>query len=78
MTETSKGVLRPREVECPNCGAQFSFRRASVPRFDALGFESYLFDCKSCRVLLTGVVHPYDGTLLVQRTVPDHRPGQRA
>jgi hypothetical protein len=74
MTETRKGELRLRKVECPNCRMQFLFRRARVPRFDAHGFESYLFDCKSCRVLLTGVVHPYHGTLLVQRTVPDFRP----
>jgi hypothetical protein len=51
MTETRKEALRLREVECPNCRMQFLFRRARVPRSDAQGFESYLFDCKSCRVL---------------------------
>ncbi len=65
MTETNK---RLREVECPKCKARFPFHRVRVPHFDSHGFESYVLDCKSCGASFTGVVDPYDGTLLLSAT----------
>jgi hypothetical protein len=61
MIETNKEASRLRVVECPKCKARFSFRRPRKPRFDAEGFESYVLDCNSCRVLLTVIIDPYDG-----------------
>jgi hypothetical protein len=65
MAETIKEALRLREVECPGCSARFLFRRTRPPTFDNSGFESYILDCKSCRILLNGVIDPFSGTLVL-------------
>jgi len=62
---TTKHSSRLRPVTCPSCKAQFQFRRAAIPRFDAHGFESYGFLCESCRISLIGVIDPLDGALLL-------------
>jgi hypothetical protein len=63
--EIKRKTPRRREVECPRCKGRFSFRRANTPYFDAAGFESYQLDCRFCRVVLTGIIDPFDGTLLL-------------
>ncbi len=52
-------------LACPACSTGLTFYRSSTPRIDACGFESYSFECKECRTLLTGIVDPFDDTLLL-------------
>ena len=67
-TRPRKEAPRLRNVECPKCKGRLSFRRARAPRFDSHGFESYQLNCKHCGASLTGIIDPYDGTLLLTTT----------
>jgi hypothetical protein len=64
-TESDKETRLLCEVECPSCGAQFLFRRSRYPRLDSSGFESYELTCRFCETRLSGVIDPFDGTLLL-------------
>jgi hypothetical protein len=68
LSEQNERVLRLSHVECPNCCASILFRRVSIPHIDEMGFESYAFDCNSCRACLDGIIDPCDGTLLLSIT----------
>ncbi len=52
-------------VACPACSARLAFRRNSLSRIDACGFESYSLECKECGVPFAGIVDPFDDTLLL-------------
>jgi hypothetical protein len=55
----------PQQIECPQCHARRAFQRASAPRLDSSGFESYQLQCQNCHVALVGIVDPFDGKLLL-------------
>jgi hypothetical protein len=65
MPTKTKEAARLRQVECPKCHAQFLFRLPSRLHFDSHGFESYVLDCKRCRLVLNGIIDPFDGALLL-------------
>jgi hypothetical protein len=52
-------------VTCPKCKSRSKFIRPTVPDIDSCGFESHSFRCESCASLLTGIIDPSDGELLV-------------
>ena len=51
-------------VACPKCGARFTFCRSPDPQIDNCGFECYSLKCEECNVPLSGILDPYDETLL--------------
>jgi len=59
------GPTMQRDVECPECKARLTFRRAKLPQFDSSGFEYYELECENCRALLHGIIDPYDGTVFL-------------
>ena len=67
---------------CPNCKAGSKLRRATVPQIDSCGFESYSFQCESCKSSLAGIIDPLDGELLVSLLEPtswcEHSSPERA
>jgi hypothetical protein len=52
-------------VACPNCHAQLTALRSSVPVIDACGFESLSLVCEQCGAALAGIVDPADDALLL-------------
>ena len=52
-------------VACPTCDARFTFSRSDAPDIDACGFESYRLACDECGAALTGIIDPFDDTLLL-------------
>jgi hypothetical protein len=60
-------IADARLVACPQCQAQLAFCRSRAPEFDACGFESYQFDCKTCGAPLAGIIDPADETLLLTK-----------
>jgi hypothetical protein len=57
--------LQKRFVKCPNCEAQLALRRTAKARFDSRGFMSCKLSCEHCRIFMTGIIDPFDGSLLV-------------
>ena len=55
---------------CPNCKTGSKLRRATVPQIDSCGFESYFFQCESCKRSLAGIIDPLDEELLVSLLEP--------
>jgi hypothetical protein len=53
-------------VECPNCRSPVPFRRANNPILDSAGFETYNLLCVSCQKRFSGIIDPYDDSLLVE------------
>jgi hypothetical protein len=52
-------------IGCPKCTARLTFYRGLAARIDACGFESYSLECEECGAPLTGIVDPFDDTLLL-------------
>ena len=53
-------------IECPKCRSPIPFRRSNNPIIDGSGFEIYDFLCASCRKRFSGIIDPYDDSLLVE------------
>jgi hypothetical protein len=51
-------------VECPNCRSLVPFRRTNNPITDSAGFETYQLFCAGCRERFSGIIDPYDNSLL--------------
>ena len=45
---------------CPKCGVGLRLLRSSIPQIDSCGFESYSFQCESCKSSLAGIIDPMD------------------
>ena len=55
---------------CPNCETGSKFFRTKNPQIDSCGFESYSFQCESCKRSLAGIIDPLDKELLVSLSEP--------
>ncbi len=64
LADLTKALALPI-LACPACSARLAFRRNSMSRIDACGFESYSLECKECGVPFAGIVDPFDDTLLL-------------
>jgi len=53
-------------IECPKCRSPIPFRRSNNPIIDSSGFQIYEFLCASCRKRFSGIIDPYDDSLLVE------------
>jgi hypothetical protein len=53
-------------VECPYCRSPLPFRRTRNPIIDSTGFETYQLFCAGCRERFSGIIDPYDHSLLVE------------
>jgi len=52
-------------ASCPKCKVSLKLLRSSIPQIDSCGFESYSFQCESCKSSLAGIIDPLDEELLV-------------
>jgi hypothetical protein len=50
---------------CPKCRVSLKLLRSSIAQIDSCGFESYPFQCESCKSSLVGIIDPMDEELLV-------------
>jgi hypothetical protein len=57
-------------ASCPNCRVSMSLLRSSISQIDSCGFESYSFQCESCKSSLAGIIDPMDEELLVSLLEP--------
>ena len=57
-------------VTCPKCKIGSKLLRSSIPQIDSCGFESYSFQCESCKSSLAGIIDPMDEELLVSLLEP--------
>ena len=55
---------------CPKCRVGLRLLRSSIPQIDSCGFESYSFQCESCKSSLAGIIDPMDEELLVSLIEP--------
>ena len=55
---------------CPKCKVSLKLLRSSIPQIDSCGFESYSFQCESCKSSLAGIIDPMDEELLVSLLEP--------
>jgi hypothetical protein len=55
---------------CPKCRVSLKLLRSSVPQIDSCGFESYFFQCESCKSSLAGIIDPMNEELLVSLLEP--------
>ena len=55
---------------CPKCRVSLKLLRSSIPQIDSCGFESYSFQCESCKSSLAGIIDPMDEELLVSLIEP--------
>jgi hypothetical protein len=55
---------------CPKCRVGLRLLRSSIPQIDSCGFESYSFQCESCKSSLAGIIDPMDEELLVSLLEP--------
>ena len=55
---------------CPKCKVSLKLLRSSIPQIDSCGFESYSFQCESCKSSLAGIIDPMDEELLVSLIEP--------
>jgi hypothetical protein len=55
---------------CPKCRVSLKLLRSSIPQIDSCGFESYFFQCESCKSSLAGVIDPMNEELLVSLIGP--------
>ena len=55
---------------CPKCRVSLKLLRSSVPQIDSCGFESYFFQCESCKSSLAGIIDPMSEELLVSLIEP--------
>jgi hypothetical protein len=55
---------------CPKCRVSLKLLRSSIPQIDSCGFESYSFQCESCKSSLAGIIDPMDEELLVSLLEP--------
>ena len=58
---------------CPKCRVSLKLLRSSIPQIDSCGFESYSFQCESCKSSLAGIIDPMDEELLVSLLEPTIR-----
>jgi len=63
--DESSAISAIHVIACPNCTARLTFCRSRTPQIDACGFESYSLECGECGAPLTGIVDPFDDTLLL-------------
>jgi len=57
--------LGAQAAACPRCGAHFVLCRSAYPFIDACGLESYILACQECGASLSGIVDPFDDTVLI-------------
>ena len=57
-------------VTCPKCKTRSKFFRATIPQIDSCGFESYFFQCESCKSPLAGIIEPIEEKLVVSLLEP--------
>ena len=57
-------------VTCPKCKTCSKLFRATIPQIDSCGFESYFFQCESCKSPLAGIIEPIEETLVVSLLEP--------
>src|ERR1700722_5452284 len=55
---------------CPKSRVSLKLLRSSIPQIDSCGFESYSFQCESCKSSLAGIIDPMDEELLVSLLEP--------
>jgi hypothetical protein len=55
---------------CPKCRVSLKLLRSSIPQIDSCGFESYFFQCESCKSSLAGIIDPMNEELLVSLLEP--------
>jgi hypothetical protein len=55
---------------CPKCRVSLKLLRSSIAQIDSCGFESYSFQCESCKSSLAGIIDPMDEELLVSLIEP--------
>jgi len=55
---------------CPKCRVSLKLLRSSIAQIDNCGFESYSFQCESCKSSLAGIIDPMDEELIVSLTEP--------
>ena len=55
---------------CPKCRVSQKLLRSSIPQIDSCGFESYFFQCESCKSSLAGVIDPMNEELLLSLIGP--------
>ena len=60
----------PIIAKCPTCKTGSKLRRATFPQIDSCGFESYFFQCDSCKTSLAGIIDPMNEELLVSLLEP--------
>ena len=69
-------IVRPHDNSiiaiCPSCKTGSNLRRA-FPQIDSCGFESYHFQCQSCKSYLAGIIDPINQELLVSLLEPTNR-----
>jgi hypothetical protein len=58
---------------CPKCRVSLKLLRSSIPQIDSCGFESYVFQCESCKSSLGGIIDPMNDELLVSLLEPTRR-----
>jgi hypothetical protein len=63
----------PIIAKCPTCKTGSKLRRATFPQIDSCGFESYFFQCDSCKTSLAGIIDPMNEELLVSLLEPTSR-----
>jgi hypothetical protein len=57
-------------ASCPNCRVSLKLLQSLIPQIDSCGFESYSFQCESCKSSLAGIIDPLDEELLVSLIEP--------
>ena len=57
-------------LTCPKCKTCSKLFRATIPQIDSCGFESYFFQCESCKSPLAGIIEPIEETLVVSLLEP--------